>query len=118
MIMVASLCGGHAQRSGDLGEHVLLPLAHALGAESQEAALLRGLGRALRTLHDPFTERGRLLRRRLRADDLVRARELVDDLLAGEGALGLEVANWVLAFLVVREHVARDLPDHVGAVFT
>src|SRR3954452_13389743 len=99
MIMVASLCGCHAQRSGDLGEHVLLPLAHTLGAESQEPTLLRGLGRTLRALHDPVTERGRLLRRRLRADDLVGARELVDDLLAREGALWLEVADRVLPFL-------------------
>src|SRR5215212_6774904 len=118
MIMVASLCGAHAQRGSELGEHVFLPLAHALGVETHEATLFRGLGRALRALHDPLAERARLLRRRLRLDNLAGARELVEDLLAGEGALRLEVADRRLPLLGHREDLARDIADDVVALLT
>ena len=35
---------GHSERGADLIQHLLLPGAHLLGAEPQEAALLGGVG--------------------------------------------------------------------------
>ena len=60
----------HAQRRAELREHVLLALAHTLGVEAHESALLRRVSGALRALHDPRAERLCLLGARLSADDL------------------------------------------------
>src|SRR5215210_7925380 len=90
---------GSAQRRPELGEHVLLALAHALRVEAHEAALLGGIGGALRALQDPRAERLGLLGRGLRADDLARARDLVDDLLPRQGAARLEVTDRIRALL-------------------
>src|SRR5438067_13791903 len=75
-----------AQGGTELGEHVLLPLAHALGVEAHEASLLGVTGGALRAFQDPRTEGVGLVRGSLRAVGLVRPRDLGDDLLGGGGA--------------------------------
>src|SRR5438067_2108197 len=105
-----------AQGGTELGEHVLLPLADALGLEAHEASLLGGVGGALRAFQDPRTEGLGLLGGSLGADDLVGARDLADDLLGGVSAARLEVAHGVVVLLGDAPHFTRQLAHQVVAL--
>src|SRR3954454_20223399 len=97
----------------ELVEHVLLAVADAHRVPAHEAALLGRLGGALGALQQPLREALGLLRRGLRRDDGADAGELVEDLLAGQGGVGLEALRGVLA---LRGHGLDGLGDLAGEV--
>src|SRR5205085_8267426 len=95
-------------------EHPLLALAHPLGVEAHEAALLRGVRGLLRGFEQPPAHRRGIFRRGLLGDDAVDLAELLEDLDAGVRALGrLEAPDRVLPVPGVRHDLARERADQL-----
>src|SRR4051812_16255202 len=107
----ARSAGGRGPGAEDLAqrvEHLLLVLAHALGVEPEEAALLRRESGALGGRPEQLAELIALLRGRLLPQQRVDGAQLVEDLLARARALGPEAGHRVLALLGLRGDVLGD----------
>src|SRR5436190_1491369 len=90
--------GRRRERFGQLVEHLLLALAHPLGVEAHEAALLGRFGGTLGGSEQPLAVRLGLLRRGFLGDQAVDRPQLVQDGFARQRPpLRLEVAQRILA---------------------
>src|SRR3954451_20945248 len=93
-------------------QHVLLALAHALGVEAHEAALLGRVRGVLRRRQQPLADRGGLVGRGLLRDDRVARAELLEGLRACHRALArLDPAERALVLARVLHSVAGDRSD-------
>jgi hypothetical protein len=86
--MSAGTSGGRGrQHVAQAVEHLLLPLAHALGVEPEEPALLGRVGGLLSGGEQPLAHGVRVLGGRLRRQDAIDLAQLVEDLDARGRAL-------------------------------
>ena len=98
----------------ELVEHALLAFAHPYSVKAEKAALLGRVGGLPRGVLEPVAVRLRVVWARLRGDDLVHRGELFEDLLARQGAPGLEAAQRSMARNLTGQ--VRNIADVATAI--
>ena len=112
----ATSAGVQTERLAQLGEHLLLALAHRTALKPMKPPSLAASAARWAHSSSRFAEGLGLGRVGLLGGDLAGSGDLVEDLLDPRGAAGLEVADRVVALLRLLADILGDGADEVVAL--